>query len=90
MLIQVGVIDTTTEQAPIRAAIIMVNKTEIILNLELDSVLKDHFIEKYSGDQYELTLEYSMKKDARHYGSPIYPGMCTIRSDKLTSKYEIV
>jgi len=90
ILIQVGVIDTTTEHPPIETAIVNIHKTEIVLNLDLDSVLGKRTIQKYSGDNYYLTLDYSTEKNESYYGSYIYPGTCTITKGKVTSKYDIV
>ena len=90
ILIQVGVIDTTTEHPPIKTAIVNINKTEIALNLDLDSVSGKRTIQKYSGDNYHLILDYSTEKNESYFGSYIYPGTCTITKDKVTSKYAIV
>lgn len=90
ILIQVGVIDTTTENPPIETAILNINRAEIVLSLKSDSVLGNRTIQKYSDGSYDLTLDYLTEKNEGYYGSYIYPGTCTITKDKKTSKYDIV
>lgn len=90
ILIQVGVIDTTTEQSPIKTAILNIDKTEIVLNLKSDSILGDRTIQKYSDGIYYLTLDFVAKKNGRNSNSNLYNSICTITKNKLSSRYELV
>jgi len=90
ILIQVGLIDTTTEHPPIEAAIVNINKTEIVLNLMLDSALDNRTIQKYFADNCYLILDFLTKKNNSNYGSYTYSGTCTITKGNMTSTYQII
>jgi hypothetical protein len=84
ILIQVGVIDTTTEHPPIEAAIVNIDNAEIVLNLTVDSVLNDRTIQEYSGNNYYLILDFlTITKSS-------FDGTCTIIKGKIRSTYHIV
>lgn len=90
ILIQVGDIDTTTEHPPIKTAIVNINGAEIVLNLDFDSILDNRTIQKYSGDNFSLTLDFSTRKNENYYGSYINSGTCVITKVTAISKYNIV
>jgi hypothetical protein len=90
ILIQVGVIDTTTEQRPIKAAIVNIDKTEIVLNLKSDSIFGDRTIQNYSDGSYSLILDFVDKKNGGNSNSNVYHSICTITQRNLSSRYELV
>jgi hypothetical protein len=87
ILLQTGIIDTTSEHRPIKAAIVFINKQEIILD-SVNRIIGDNIVtEVYQNKKYKLTLIYSEKKHA--YYKKFYEGEFIIESNKLNTTYKI-
>ena len=88
ILIQVGLIDTTTEQSPIKAAIVHINRKELVLDLKSETVEAAHTIQIYFDGNYTMTLNF--KKKDNYDGGDVYNCTCTLSTGKLSSRYELV
>ncbi|HLY71698.1 MAG TPA: hypothetical protein VKR53_18320 [Puia sp.] len=87
ILLQTGVIDTTDELPPIETAIINIDNEEIILTLKKSYTENGYSIEKYSGQNYDLTLTY--KRDQNNNGSVAYIGKFVIEINKHKTEFSI-
>lgn len=58
ILLQTGTVDTTSEQAPIKTAIITIDKQETFLTFEKSFKTQNQTTEIYKGNGYILTLNY--------------------------------
>ncbi|MFT3703137.1 MAG: hypothetical protein QM802_12240 [Agriterribacter sp.] len=79
VLLQTGTVDTTDEHAPIRTAIITVDKKEILLTFEKSHSIQRETIEVYKGSGYILTLTY--EADSNNFGALIYHGKMVVENN---------
>jgi hypothetical protein len=87
ILLQTGLLDTTTEHSPVQCADILIDKKEIILPLKSTKVVDDVTSEEFSDKFYKLTL-ISTKKQNKN-GADFYTGKFTITNFRETKTFEI-
>lgn len=87
-LLQTGTIDTTDEHPPIPAAIIFIDKKEVILNLVKNQASDNQTNSIYEGGGYTINLSY--KKEMGEYYETIYSGQFTIENKEHASTYKVV
>ena len=87
ILLQTGSIDTTDEQPPVKSAILTIDKNETILNLINVTTTNNETIEKYKGNDYNLTLIYQ-NANGQH-GKLIYIGKFIIENSKSKREFSI-
>jgi len=87
ILLQTGSIDTTDEQPPVKSAILTIDKNETILNLVNVTTTNKETIEKYKGNDYNLTLTY--RNTIGQHGKLIYTGKFIIENSKSKREFSI-
>ena len=87
ILLQTGIVDTSDEVQPVQSAIISINKTEIILNLESAHNKNDERVELYKSKGYVLTLTY--KESKNKFGNSIYEGHAEITDSNVSESYSL-
>ena len=88
ILLQTGIIDTTDEQAPISAAIVLIDKKEVVLKLANHSEVENETSRRYEGQGYKLNLSY--KTEMSQNNETIFKGKFVIKKENLKSEYDIV
>lgn len=88
ILLQTGLIDTTTEQAPISVAIVIIAKKEVILTLVNHHEVENETSRAYEREGYRLSLSY--KKEVIEHNETIFRGKFLIENKNLKSEYDVV
>ena len=88
ILLQIGVVDTTDEQAPIPIAIIIIDKKEVILKLMSSQEVENNSSRTYEGEGYKLVLHY--KREIMENGEAVFTGDFLIENKSQQSEYKVV
>lgn len=88
ILLQTGIIDTTDEKAPISAAIVLIEKKEVVLKLVNHHEVENETSRTYEGEGYKLKLSY--KTEMSQNNETIFKGKFVIEKENLKSEYDIV
>lgn len=85
--LQTGVIDTTTEQDPIKVAVVMIGRRDYFLRLVNVSSNNGSVVQSYNGDGYNITLTYHEK--GVYGGMPVFKGKFIISDSFHKTEYKV-
>ena len=87
-ILQIGYIDTTDEEPPIRTAIIKINEKDILMNFVESKTSNDSTVEVYANTDYKISLFYQKKEDDILH-EIFYSGELVVETKGKKSEYSV-